>query len=428
MKQLKYNVALSLALFAFVACKSDNAKYTISPNKAYIAETETRGNSAGLLQVAKDEPEGRTAALHVRLSDKQTRDTEFRLRLMTEQELEAYNRGNETSFYLLPKEFYELGDSRVVVKAGRVMSDDLSIKVFPLSDEIQKSGNSYVLPFKLENVDGLSPIVGGDEYLYKINPTIITSAPVIGTDLTDGLNPRATKSYTHLRMLRATGGARVEMTKWTFECRINMSGFSKNNQMIFSHNGPRESEIYIRFGDAPIPNNKLNIKVFDKAQIDASNMSFEPDTWYHIAVVYDGLNVTLYVDGEKDIALDKVPGEPLILGDGLSIGNKGAGNQHFVNRAMISEVRFWSVARTPAELKEYQYSVSPKSKGLVHYWKMDEGQGRELKNSVEGGPSMFVVRPDGEDKNVPANIRWIEGVRSDKKTITKIPEGNAPTA
>lgn len=424
----KYISVLSLGLVALVAtgCKKDNAEYSVNRDRAYIEQSQTRGNTTGRLQVAEDEPEGRTAAVNVRLSDRQSSDRKFRLRLLTQAELDQYNQENGVEYYMLPQENFQLSSQEVVVKAGQVKSEDVSLRVLPFSPQLQATGNLYVVPFKLESVDGMSTILGGNEYIYKVKPTEITSAPVLGTDMGNEGATNGFRNARNLRMFRATGGTKAELTKWTFECRINMSGFSRNNQMLFNHSGG-DGEIYIRFGDAPTPYNSLNIKV-GGAQIDRSETLFQPHTWYHIAIVYDGTNVTLYVNGKKDTAIDKIAGKVFTLGSNISMGNwYQYSNEMFINRAMVSEVRFWSVARSADELVEYEYSVSPKSKGLLHYWRMNEGQGRELKNSVEGQPSMFVVGYDQTNaREVEATTRWMTGVRSDDKTITRITTGNAP--
>ena len=196
--------------------------------------------------------------------------------------------------------------------------------------------------------------------------------------------------------------------------RVNMNGFRRNNQALFGsfHSG---SEIYMRFGDANPPYNYLNIKFGAGGQIDRTFDGAQPNTWYHIALVYDGAQARLYVNGALITTTDKPAGRVFTLAETLHIA--GSGMTWFVNSCMFSELRIWNVVRTPEQLKDNEYVVDPSTPGLLHYWRMDEGQGREFANSVKGMPSLKVM--DGYDKDqTPV---WVSNVRSDGQGTTRVP-------
>ena len=50
----------------------------------------------------------------------------------------------------------------------------------------------------------------------------------------------------------------------------------------------------------------------------------------------------------------------------------------------ISELRVWSVARTPEQIAGNMYGVSPESEGLVAYWKFNEGSGSTIIDHANG--------------------------------------------
>lgn len=401
-KLYKYAVvALTIGL-GLQACKKDNAEYSVLRNRAYIAQTETKANAKAVINVSEDQPAGTTATLNVRLSDRQTVDNKYRLVPFTAQELESYNVANGTSFVALDQSKFQLPTDEVVIKAGSTVSDGVNIKVLPLNTEEIRSGKQFVLPLKLKAVSGSSIIQGGDEYVYQVKPTIVSSVPVLGTD-------PITRSY--LKAQSEVNEKEITTTQWTVEMRVNMSGFARNNQAIFAHSG--RPEIYARFGDAPIPFNSINIKS-SGSQIDRSNMLFEPNRWYHVAFVYNGTTLAIYVDGVKDIETDKMAGKTYTFKGGMTTA--GSGSQWFPNGLMIQELRVWTVARTPQQLKEYEYAVPATTPGLLEYWKMDEGSGREFKNSVAGGKSMFVF-DNGGGTGTP---RWLGNVRSDGAGRTRI--------
>lgn len=74
----------------------------------------------------------------------------------------------------------------------------------------------------------------------------------------------------------------------------------------------------------------------------------------------------------------------------------------------MNELCIWSVARSEAQIKENFYAVSPQSEGLVSYWKMNEGEGVEFKNMIDGAPSMKVLDPNN---NPVKTLRWIPNVK-----------------
>lgn len=389
-----------------VGCKKDNAKYSILRDQAFIAQTETKANASAVVSVAADKPEGTTQTLNVRLNNAQDHDRKFRFTAFTAEELAAYNQANGTSYEILPANGYKFSTNEVVVKAGSTVSEAVNVTILPLSTEQIKSGVSYVLPVKMHSVDEGNVLLGADEYLYLVKPTIITSVPVLGS--VPGLAYRRAKAF------KVT---QEKLDQWTVEFRVNMSGFSRNNQAIFGSWGPSgKDEIYIRFGDEPMrPNFQYLQAKFGGTQFDKSNTEFERNRWYHIALVYNGTTVALYVDGQKDLDTDKVAGQTFTLGDVLHICSSGGA--WFVNAAMLHEMRVWKIARTPSQLKEFEYGVSPKTPGLLHYWKMDEGQGGILKNSVEGAPNLEVL----DESQQPASTNWLGNVRSDgagRTTIT----------
>lgn len=71
----------------------------------------------------------------------------------------------------------------------------------------------------------------------------------------------------------------------------------------------------------------------------------------------------------------------------------------------VSELRFWTVARTQAQIANNMYACDAKSTGLEAYWKLNEGQGDTFKDATDHGNT-------GKCVAVPT---WEQNVRIDGK-------------
>ncbi|WP_329904226.1 DUF1735 and LamG domain-containing protein [Porphyromonas pogonae] len=393
---------LTLMISVLIAGCND-AEYSAKKDQAYIAQTNTRTNQSEKLKVAN---ENVSTDISVRVSDLQNTDVDFSLQI-DEEALAAFNKQNNTNYKPLPKAMVTVSDTKVLIKKGSTFSNPLKITVKPLSAEMKDSGEKYAVAFKLSNAGGnnMAILPGADRLVYIIEPVIVTQAPVLGSDKLG------------YRCGMANAEKSVDLKSWTVEMRVNMSGFVINNQALFGNWG-KDSEIYMRFGDAATPFNTLQVKFGKAGQFDRSNAVFEPNSWYHIAVTYDGTKVTLYINGQKDLDTDKPAGTVFNLGEKIWVASSSA--QYFRNACMMSEVRIWNIARSQKQIQENEFSVSPTTPGLMMYWKMDEGKGSLLKNSIKGAPDMNIYNTSDEKYMEKAAPRWMDNIRSDGKGRTKI--------
>lgn len=107
--------------------------------------------------------------------------------------------------------------------------------------------------------------------------------------------------------------------------------------------------------------------------------------WHHVAGVFDGTKIYLYLDGAlagsasasgSFIYYTQTPGMPICLG-----GKAASSTDACVGAygGSLDEVRIWSVARTQSAIQSNMNSeLTGTQSGLVAYWKMDEGQGQVL--------------------------------------------------
>lgn len=101
--------------------------------------------------------------------------------------------------------------------------------------------------------------------------------------------------------------------------------------------------------------------------------------WVHLAGVYDGAAWRLYRNGQE-VASNTDPTGVLPVNAPWAIGARGGGSERFFH-GDLAEVRLWSVARKPEQLREDMHRA-PKSDepGLVGYWPLSEGRGTLAKD------------------------------------------------
>lgn len=109
-----------------------------------------------------------------------------------------------------------------------------------------------------------------------------------------------------------------------------------------------------------------------------SGEPFELNRWYHVASVYNGQTLTLYVDGRMagsgkltgTLNYDRVNDSPDY---GLNLGRYKDDNEEFFADMTMDEIRVWSLARSPEDVRSTMltnlYGSEP---GLLAYYRFDQ--------------------------------------------------------
>lgn len=374
------------AACAMLLASCNDAEYDVLENQAYIAQTNTNGNTAKKITIGNDEV---STEMSVRVSSPVKKACSFVI--STDQAaLDSYNKLNSTSYEMLPAEQYTISANQVTVDEGNSASTPVSINVQPFTDELKASGKKYAIALKIDSKDGANILKSGKSIVYVLDQVIYQAVPTLNRN-----------NYAKMELRQQN-----DLTAWTVEMNINMSVLKTevgqgNNQAIFAASGSegRDGEIYIRFGDAPIEGNRLQIKT-QGSQMN-SNMLFNQQTWYHLAFVCTGTKLYLYVNGVLDNSMDL--GGKVVCVDNMSLASSGS---YFLANAMYSEVRLWRVARSQAEIANNMYVIDPHTEGLEAYWKMNEGQGDEFTDYTGNG---------NKCKTTSGEPVWTPNVRIDGK-------------
>lgn len=377
------SILAGMALGALVLTGCNDAEYDTLSNQAYILQTNTNANSSLKLTVGA---EVATTTLNVRLSDVANVESRYRLVYDTAV-VNEYNRLNETPYASLPQESFSLSSEETTIEAGASVSTPITLTVPPYSEALKASGKKYAIGFRLENTSGNASVLpSGSKIVYILDQVVIQ--PVVVLDQSHYVSQDLVKNY--------------PLTEWTVEMNINKHVLYTevgrgNNQAIF---GAGPDEIYIRFGDAPIEGNRLQIKT-QGTQMNSLAL-FNEHTWYHLAFVCTGTKLYLYVNGQLDNSMD-LPGKTT----NVNSINICSPSTYWLGNAMYSEVRFWQRARSQAEIANNMYACDPTTPGLITYYKMNEGEGYSFRDASGNG--------NNAETNGQAVPEWIQDVRIDGK-------------
>ncbi len=125
------------------------------------------------------------------------------------------------------------------------------------------------------------------------------------------------------------------------------------------------------------------------------------NSWYHIAGVYTGTEMLLYVNG----ILQATAGVQGSLTPATGVVMNFADNPTWPGRfftGKMDEIRIWEVARTEAEIQENMtVELSGNEAGLVGYWNMNEGTGTSLGDGSGNDNNGILLNMDETD--------WVDG-------------------
>ena len=291
-----------------------------------------------------------------------------------------YNALNKTNYAAVPRNTFVINDEYVTIKKGTATSPMTSVTL--RDNTFIQEGVNYVIPLAVAYMEGgTADILDASRNLFiKIGKTMETFSLEIPN----------TGIYSTYSL-----GAGYNLSTWTLEIKAhpyNMkSRGSEQLCRLACWNEDGGGQVLLRFNENGKPWKPLDIvapsgRYVAGATGDPATGNFEQNQWYMISIVWDGSNMSVYVNGEKDS-----PSENSVSGDqgfnlnrfeiGMSWGGYGA-SQSYTGR--MAEMRIWNIARSASDIASTQCSVDPSSEGLVGYWKMNEGEGHIFHDSVAG--------------------------------------------
>lgn len=289
--------------------------------------------------------------------------------------VEKYNQENSTSYYALPDKALKLSDAEVTIEEGKASSSIATLSV--VSTEDFQDGRIYIIPVTITDVKGDLDVLESSRTIYlrvsrvvEFNALDISNYNMYSNFIFDDALARQLPNYTYevkvfIDQWHPGSEPISRLCQWTAkdESRSNMLRFGENGQDINS------------------------LQLVNPAGNLISTTRFGTGTWYTVSITYDGTNILMYVDGNKDV---ENTGNAETTFQRFELGMSWGGGYPQKQRTLgrIAEVRVWNRALSAGEIKLGICGVDPQSDGLVAYWKFNEGEGHIFHDATGNGYDM----------------------------------------
>ena len=360
-----------------------------------------------------------------------------------------YNRRHGTQWPLLDSRYFELQNSQVTIPAGSVISSQpvtLHLKGLTGAGEGQTDAlpidATYLVPVRIAS-SSVSAMNGADVAYYVVKRSSNITVAVQLTDVGIGF-PKLNEDN---EASRAWNG----LTAVTYEALIYIDKFDTTNGFgacnISTVMGV-EGYLLLRIGDTSFEREQLQFdgsgggSAFGKFPARDAAKKLQAGRWYHVACTYDQTTrtVRVYVDGQ-------------IQSESTGVGVETPGTDNRINLAMralsgktddrpfavsysynawralqgkMAEIRVWSEARTPEQIRENMYGVvDPENEPtLLGYWKCDEGEGDVIRDYSKYGIDGYPSWDDRRSLEHPSTLEkkhfaWPSGIEIPKINQTE---------
>lgn len=397
-------LAAATLLFLPVACdNTDYSNHSPFDNSAYLNVAATKNAETFTFN---RKVTNQTKTFTVKLSYPSGEDVKVNLKVDPSL-IAVYNAKNDTHYEMLSAEHYQLSQESVTIPAGKITSDEVSIKFLKL-DELEIDA-TYLCPLSISGAEGVGVMDGSRTmyYLVRRSSAITTAINLKNVYVTVPGFDKGSPTADVVNNLSAV----------TMEAIIRVNSFQQEISSIMGI----EMYLQMRLGDASFPNQQLQVQTTYGKFPDASKQKLLlAGEWYHVALTWDLATTTIayYVNGQlQSISTSHGKSDltSISLGDKEpddEFGNGGDHNFYFGRSYTLShdlsrqfdgeicEARIWNVARTQEQIYQNMYDIpNPTAEPTLRaYWKFDEGTGLEVVDRTGHGNNAKVV-PYWKDSN-----------------------------
>ena len=189
----------------------------------------------------------------------------------------------------------------------------------------------------------------------------------------------------------------ISITGWVYPRNTN-SGWPDFDG-FFGFRNEFDADFYLLQLDNYKVEGRLRISVNDYFTVVTDPNSISAETWYHLALVYDGTNLIVYINGTEagsTAASGQITNEFV----SLYVGRLVFQTTNFDLDGQADEVGLWSLALTSEQIQDYMYADLTGEEGLVGYWNFNEGSG-DIANDVSGNNNDGLIYGANWSTNIP---------------------------
>lgn len=181
-------------------------------------------------------------------------------------------------------------------------------------------------------------------------------------------------------------GFNITGTALTVEAWIYPTAFEANSYegSIIAKDQPLYTGYVLRCGGTGQLSFVMGVTGGSWSGLESDNNVLVLNQWQHVAAVYDGSNMMLFVNGTQVKTLAETKEIVEDVSTPVRIGASPAGwGRYFTGK--VDEARIWNVARTATQLREKMYRSVSTGTGLVASYNMNDGSGTSLTDNTGNG-------------------------------------------
>ena len=168
---------------------------------------------------------------------------------------------------------------------------------------------------------------------------------------------------------------------------------------FFGFRNELDADFYLLQLDNYKVEGRLRISLNDYFSVVTAPNSISTETWYHLALVYDGTNLIVYING-IEAGSTSASGQITNVSVPLKVGRLVFQTTNFDLDGQADEVGLWSVALTAEQIQNYMYADLDGEEGLVGYWNFNEGSG-DTANDASGNDNDGLIYGANWSTNIP---------------------------
>lgn len=362
-----YAYATGILATALVCLSCDDAKYGIITNAVYINEAAPTDKFTQQVEtVTMNGTFEKT--MNIRLMNYAEQDVTVTLDVDRDF-IDSYNRRKNASYEVLPEQYWTL-DRTVKIAAGNLSSQfHLKIEPFDATD-----GKVFALPIRIASVEGPVEAVSDARHIMFLFATpLVQNTPVFSSANQKSGGEFETKFE--------------KLNNLTLEFWMKMDNIY-GGEAFFGNSAPMfTGDFLFRWwakdanGDGPWFQNQMT-----GAYLDDISHPWVAGKWYHIAYTFDGNDMILYINGEKDTSMN-------LAGKQFSFGEMTFVNSNFTygQTSSLAQIRLWNKCLSQGTIRDnMSREVPSNSSGLLGYWKLDKEEDGLFKDSTSNGNDLAI--------------------------------------